>query len=113
MQDTVGFARLLRRRSTQAERVLWRRLRCRQLVGVKFRRQVPIGSYIVDFASFDRRIVIELDGGQHAERPQASGDHARDRWLEQQGFTVLRFWNHDVLANTEGVLEAILEVVGE
>jgi very-short-patch-repair endonuclease len=74
--------------------------------GIKFRRQEPIGNYIVDFVAYDKRIVIELDGGQHAEEEKEK-DRRRDEWLNSQGFRVMRFWNNEVLENLEGVLEAI------
>jgi len=111
MTNKIHFARMLRARSTDAERALWGRVRARQLAGVKFRRQFPIGPYIVDFISFDVRIAIELDGGQHAASPQQEHDAKRDRWLEEEGFVVLRFWNTDVLMNIEGVLSTILDKV--
>ena len=79
MTDRLRFAKMLRTRSTDAERALWRRLRSRQISGAKFRRQAPIGRYIVDFISYDARIVIELDGGQHAASPQYEHDIERDR----------------------------------
>jgi len=88
---------------TDAERALWRVLRARGL-GPKFRRQEPIGPYIVDFVALDERVVIELDGGQHAE---SRSDPARDADLRAQGFTVLRFWNTEVLTNLEGVVSRI------
>ena len=96
----------LRQHSTDAEQALWKRLRNRQLAGYKFRRQVPIGKYIVDFVCFERNVVIEVDGGHHQE--QARYDTARTTWLESQGFRVLRFWNHEILADTEAVQEALL-----
>lgn len=71
--------------------------------GVKFRRQQPIGKYVVDFVSFEKRVVIEVDGGQHSEEV----DKERDQWLNNEGFKVLRFWNNEVLKNTEGVFEVI------
>ena len=113
MADRIRFAKMLRNRSTDAERALWRRLRARQISGVKFRRQAPIGNYIVDFISYDARIVIELDGGQHAASPQYERDVERDRWLEEQGFLVLRFWNSDVLLNMAGVLSRVLEAIDQ
>ncbi len=79
----------------------------KQLEGVKFRRQAPIGQYIVDFVAFEKRLVIEIDGGQHAEENEKDKDHQRDAWLNSQGFRVLRFWNNEVLQNLEGVLETI------
>jgi len=77
----------------------------RQVDGLRFRRQAPIGRYIVDFVCFEQRLIIEIDGGQHADR--TGQDAARTRWLEGEGFRVIRFWNNDVLDNTEGVVESI------
>jgi BirA family biotin operon repressor/biotin-[acetyl-CoA-carboxylase] ligase len=101
-------ARDLRKHMTDAERRLWSHLRRKQL-GARFRRQAPIGRYIADFACFDPKLVIELDGGQHDEH--RGYDAQRDAWLRAQGFTVLRFWNNDALRNTEGVLERIAQVL--
>ncbi|HNQ01637.1 MAG TPA: DUF559 domain-containing protein [Syntrophales bacterium] len=98
-------ARNLRKRQTRAEELLWRNLRARQLDYAKFRRQVPIGDYIVDFISFEKKIVIELDGGQHAET--AARDAERDAWLRGRGYNVLRFWDNEVFQNLEGVLEVV------
>ncbi|HEY7553575.1 MAG TPA: endonuclease domain-containing protein [Candidatus Binatia bacterium] len=102
-------ARALRHNPTEAERLLWRHLRLWQLSGYKFRRQQPIGNYIVDFACLEKRLVVELDGGQHAE--QSSYDIKRDEWLRGAGFRVLRFWNHDVLKNPLSVKERIFETL--
>ena len=90
---------------TDAERRLWYRLRAHRFEGHKFKRQVPIGPYVVDFACLGRRLVVEVDGGQHAEN---SRDALRDAYLKDEGFRVLRFWNNDVLKNTQVVLEIIL-----
>ena len=98
-------AKALRRNPTEAERTLWKHLRMRQLDGCKFRRQQPLGQYIVDFVCLEKRMVVELDGGQHTE--QADSDAERTTWLEAQGFRVMRFWNHDVLNNIEAVKEVI------
>lgn len=106
----IARARRLRHSATDAERCLWRHLRNRQLKGHKFRRQVPIGGYIVDFACLEIRLIIELDGGQHDA--QRAYDERRTQTLEGQGFTVLRFWNHQVLTETEAVLEEILRRLG-
>jgi adenine-specific DNA-methyltransferase len=95
----------LRREMTDAERMLWRHLRQRQVAGRKFRRQHPVGQYIVDFACLEAGLIIEVDGGQHAER--RTYDTARTAWLERQGFRVLRFWNSEVLSNLAGVREVI------
>ncbi|WP_448190869.1 endonuclease domain-containing protein [Azospirillum sp. sgz301742] len=97
-------ARILRRDSTDVEKVLWQKLRNAQM-GAKFRRQEPIFGYTVDFVSHDHRLIIELDGGQHADR--AGPDQRRTRLLEQAGFRVVRFWNTDVNDNLNGVLETI------
>jgi very-short-patch-repair endonuclease len=102
-------ARRLRRDSTDAERKLWALLRGRRLIGCKFRRQYPIGSYVADFACFAHRLVVELDGGQHAT--QEKRDAARTRAIERRGFRVIRFWNNDVLRNPEGVLTMVLEAL--
>lgn len=99
------FARELRNNATDVERLLWRHLKNGQLEGVKFRRQQPIETYVVDFVSFDKKIIIELDGSQHSEN--IGYDDLRDACLTANGFTVLRFWNNEVLENIEGVLEVI------
>ena len=103
-------ARELRVNQTDAETRLWLLLRGRRLADAKFRRQTPIGPYIVDFLCFEARLIVELDGGQHAVNLAA--DDERTAWLEGQGFRVLRFWNNDVLDNTEGVVERILMALG-
>jgi very-short-patch-repair endonuclease len=90
---------------TEAEQRLWSALRRRQLDGLRFRRQVPLGRFIVDFACYDARVVIELDGGQHGETE--AEDAVRTAWLEDHDFRVLRFWNDEVFENLEGVLEVI------
>jgi very-short-patch-repair endonuclease len=97
-------ARALRIAMTEAERRLWSRLRLEQL-GFKFRRQHPLGAYVLDFACLDPRLAIEVDGSQHFD--QAEYDARRDRWLESHGFRVLRFAANEVLSNTDGVLRAI------
>lgn len=104
MNSASTIAKKLRNRQTDAEKRLWRHLKAKQLEGVKFRRQEPIGKYIVDFASFDKKLVIELDGGQHAEDVRDAG---RDAWLRTQGFEVLRFWNNEIFENFDGVLAEI------
>ena len=99
-----NFARSLRRRMTDAEARLWFHLRNRSFAGCKFRRQHPIGPYVVDFVCLEARLVVELDGGHHANK---SSDAIRTAFLETQGYRVLRFWNNDVLTQTEAVLAAI------
>jgi very-short-patch-repair endonuclease len=97
-------ARRLRKQMTDAERALWYLLRRKQVDGHRFRKQVPIGKYIVDFACLSARLIIEVDGSQHAE---SAADAERDAWLQSQNFKVLRFWNNDVLMSAEGVFEVI------
>ena len=101
------LAKDLRAHSTEAERLLWKHLRSKQLRDTKFRRQQPIGNFIVDFVSLDKKLIVELDGSQHAENQEE--DKQRDEWLMTQGFKVFRFWNNEVLENIEGVLEKIME----
>ena len=102
-QPFIKMAKTLRKRPTDAEILLWRYLRSKQLEGMKFRRQQPIGRYVVDFVCFEKKIIIEVDGGQHSVETEK--DKERDEWFKSQGFKVLRFWNNEVLANTQGVLE--------
>ena len=102
-------ARALRKNMTDAEKCLWRQLNRRQIDNLRFRRQEPIGNFIVDFVCFERTLIVELDGGQHAD--QTAYDERRTRWLESQGFCVLRFWNNAVLQNTAGVLAVIRDAL--
>ena len=99
------FARGLRKNATEAEKLLWRHLRRKQLEGLKFRRQQPIAGCIVDFVCLEKNIIIEIDGGEHAA--QAENDYRRDIALLRIGYRVIRFWNNEVLGNIEGVLEKI------
>lgn len=99
------FARQLRSRMTDAELRLWRELKRKQIGGMRFRRQCPIGPYIVDFVCLSAGVVIEIDGGQHAE---SVSDAVRDTELSSRGFRILRFWNNEVLENIEGVCDMIV-----
>ena len=99
----------MRRQPTEAERALWLLLRDRRLSQTKWRHQVPLGSYIVDFVCFERRVVVECDGTQHAENVR---DWARDAWLASQGFAVVRFWNQAVLKERSSVIDTILAQCG-
>ena len=103
--NSTPIAKNLRKKLTDTERLLWTRLRAKQLEGLKFRRQEPIGEYIVDFVCYEKGIVIEADGGQHSFEKEK--DATRDKWLKKEGFKVLRFWNNEILTNIEGVLEVI------
>ena len=107
---TTGNARRMRRSMTDAEQVLWSRLRLRQFDGYKFRRQHPIGSYIVDFVCIEARLVIEVDGVQHADDEEY--DQVRSRFLAERGYRVIRYWNGDVLMHLNGVLESIWTELG-
>jgi very-short-patch-repair endonuclease len=104
--EPLARSRELRRDSTEAEKRLWAILRNRNLDGWKFRRQVAIDSFIVDFCCIQARLIVELDGGQHAGK-QKSYDDERTRELQTRGFRVLRFWNSEVLQKTEGVVQEI------
>jgi very-short-patch-repair endonuclease len=108
-EGRVRGARSLRKRQTDAGQRLWTRLRDRQLLGFKFRRQHPIGRYIADFCCAEARFVIELDGGQHAN--DRVRDAERTAILEREGYRVLRFWDNDVFQNLEGVLQRIVEAL--
>lgn len=106
MQDPrTKIVRKLRNNLTDAEKYLWCLLRMKNL-GVKFRRQALIGNYIVDFVCYEKKLIIEIDGGQHADN---KADIIRDEWLRSQGFKVLRFWNNEVLENRDGVVEKIMQ----
>ncbi len=102
----IDRARALRSERTNAEALLWLKLRNRQLNGIKFRRQHPLGPYVADFASTEATLVIELDGGQHADTTEQ--DKVRSHHLKSLGYDVIRFWNPEVMANLEGVVETIL-----
>ena len=107
VKEQRNKAKNLRKNSTEIENYLWKYLRNRQMEGFKFRRQQPIGKYIVDFVNFEKKIVVEVDGGQHAIYKRK--DKIRDEWLRKDGYEVLRFWDNEVLTNIEGVLEIIKE----
>lgn len=102
-------AKELRTQQTMIEQRLWYHLRAHRFMGLKFKRQKPIGRYIADFVCLELRLIIEIDGGQHAE--QTEYDQVRDTWLRSEGYIVLRFWNNEVLQQMEGVLEQIRNVV--
>src|SRR5579883_234263 len=99
------FARTLRKNQTDAEQLLWRHLRSRRFQDIKFRRQQPIGRYIADFCSYNHKLIIELDGSQHAQETAKDAD--RTDFLKSQGFRVIRIWDNEVFSNIEGVLEFI------
>lgn len=104
-KSSRGFAKRMRREPTDAEAAMWRLLRHRQLAHLKFRRQVPFQSYILDFVCFEKHLIVEIDGSQHASSDR---DEARDAALTAEGFRTLRYWNNDVLQKPSSVLEDIL-----
>jgi very-short-patch-repair endonuclease len=104
-------ARRLRREQTDTESKLWARLRSRQLIGFKFRRQFVIGPFITDFCCFKRRLVVELDGGQHAGKSTA--DEQRSAFLRSRGYRVLRFWDNEVMGDIDAVLQQILQALDD
>ena len=106
---SLSRARALRANMTEPERQLWQLLRDRRLQNVKFRRQVPIGCYIVDFLCIEHRLIVEADGSQHAD---SLHDQTRDAWLVSEGYRVLRFWNREVLRERQSVLDTIAAACG-
>jgi very-short-patch-repair endonuclease len=106
-----GYARSLRRNMTDAERLLWQQLRNRQMDGWKFRRQHPLGPFVVDFICLDKKIIVEVDGSQHAIHIKE--DAERSRCLQEWGYRILRFWNNDVLKGIDSVLEVIYRELSE
>ena len=111
MNNKYNIARKLRKNSTEQEHKLWSILRNRQFYGLKFKRQVPIGQYIVDFVCEEKRLIIELDGGQHNEPESILKDENRTNYLNSRGYKVIRFWNNEVNDNLEGVYLKIKEVL--
>jgi very-short-patch-repair endonuclease len=107
-QNLKPLRQILRRNQTDAERKLWNAIRNRQLLGLKFIRQYSVGNYILDFYCSEKRLAIELDGGQHADEENKKDDDERTAYLNQQDIKVIRFWNNDVLQNIEGVGESII-----
>jgi very-short-patch-repair endonuclease len=103
----VNAARRLRREETDAEKILWTCLRRKQLRSTKFRRQEPIGNYVVDFVSFEKKLIIELDGASHASVENKDNDVVRTMWLESEGFQIIRFWNSEVTSNIDSVMMKI------
>ncbi len=109
-KTAVNFARAMRSDPTDAEYLLWFELRNRKLHGYKFTRQTPIGPYVVDFVCRSKKLVVELDGSQHAD---SAYDEARTRWLNDQGYSVIRFWNDEIEKEREIVLQCLLAILEE
>ena len=114
MKESTGslsHARRMRQTPTDAESRLWHNLRAGRLVGYRFRRQQPLGRFIVDFVCFEQRLIVEVDGSQHGDDEGLARDEMRTRWLQSEGYRVIRFWNNDVMSKTESVLEAIHNMI--
>ena len=106
-RELLRISRTLRKKQTPWEHKLWQYLRANRLEGVQFKRQVRLGNYIVDLYCASKKLVIELDGGQHSEQDTAKRDKEKEQYLRNQGYTVLRFWNNEIDQNFDGVLEEI------
>jgi very-short-patch-repair endonuclease len=109
MNTKTQFAKELRQNQTKAEKLFWRQVSNRQFQGSKFKRQVPMGNYIVDFVCHDMKVIVELDGGQHVLQEQQ--DQVRTNELQNQGYQVIRYWNNDVLSNIEGVMQDLAKQI--
>lgn len=111
MDEKYNLARTLRKNSTNTERIIWSFVRNRKFCNLKFKRQVPIGNYIVDFLCEEKKLIIELDGGQHNTPENKILDSQRSQYLESKGYKIVRFWNNEVSNNLEGIYERLLEIV--
>ncbi len=111
MDKIYHIARNLRKNKTREEDILWQLLRNRQFMGLKFKRQFPIGNYIVDFVCEEKKLVIEIDGGQHNIPDNVKADKVRTNYINSKGYRVVRFWNNDINQNIEGVYETLLSMV--
>lgn len=111
--NTTEKARILRKNMTKQERILWTFLRKKNINNLKFRRQYPIGNYIVDFICNEKKLIIEIDGGQHNENKNITYDQERTKYLESKGYKVIRFWNNDIDNNIEEVYLDILKHMDE
>jgi len=111
MDKKFTLARNLRKNSTDAENLIWNIVRNRRFYGLKFKRQYPIGKYIVDFVCIEKKLIIELDGGQHNIQDNINSDNERTLFLESSGYKVLRFWNNDIFNNLDSVLEKLHQIV--
>ncbi len=107
---SVEQAKYLRKNMTDAEKVFWLKVRAKRLSGYKFKRQAPVGKYVVDFICHSAKLVVEIDGGQHNE---CASDKVRGEYLENLGFKVVRYWNNEVLGNIDGVLEALSSILSQ
>ena len=110
MDNKYVLARILRKNSTKEEQILWNLVRNRRFMGLKFKRQSPIGEYIVDFVCEEKKIIIELDGGQHNVVKNIEKDNKRTEFLKEKGYRVIRFWNNDIRDNIKGVYEEMIRI---
>ena len=113
MQDKTTRARNLRKNLTEQEKILWQLLRKKSINNLKFRRQYAIGNYIVDFVCHEKKLIIEIDGGQHNEEKNIAYDKERTKYLKTKGFKVIRFWNDEIKTNLDGVYEEIPRYLGQ
>ena len=113
MKKTLNYARSMRKNSTKQEIIIWNILRNRQFKNLKFRRQYPIGNYIVDFICLENNLIIEIDGGQHNTPGNIEYDRQRSEYLKNLGYKVVRFWNNDINENIDGVYQKLLELIEE
>ena len=111
MNKLTNLARTLRKNSTKQERILWKILRNRQFKNLKFKRQIPIDKYIADFVCEEKKLIIEIDGGQHNKEENISKDNIRTKILTDEGYKVVRFWNNEIENNLEGVYKKLLDVI--
>ena len=111
--NLINRAKELRQSETEAEQIIWSWLWAKRLNGVKFRRQAAIGIYVVDFVSFEKKLIVEIDGGQHSAEQIRARDDVRTGWLESRGYRVMRFWNNDVTSNLDGVIARITNALKE
>ncbi|SRR5258706_8987179 len=109
MNNLTIYKKSLRKNQTKEESILWWHIRNRELIGLKFRRQVVFDNYIVDFVCFERKLIIEIDGGQHNDDLKIEADKKRDTYFMKNGFTILRFWNNEITNNIDGVMQVILK----
>ena len=113
MEEIYNIARKLRKNSTEQERIMWKLLRNRNFKNLKFKRQVPVGNYVADFLCEEKKLVIEIDGGQHNEAENIIKDNKRTKYFESEGYNVIRFWNNEITENLSGVYDKLSKIVEE
>jgi len=113
MEEIYNIARKLRKNSTEQERIMWKLLRNRKFKNLKFKRQVPVGNYVADFLCEEKKLIIEIDGGQHNESENIIKDNTRTKYFESEGYNIIRFWNNEVTENLSGVYDKLSKIVEE